>query len=174
MGLRLLTLNCASSCASPPARARRSSAGLLPYLREARDRLAGARRAESEEFLIFIVLGFLLMWLFVVLPQQRRIAAHERLVIESIKPGDEVVTAGGLYGDVLTEVGEDEIAMEIAPGVESTREAMRAIGAVIPPDAYEDEEDVFGGPARGASCPRRTGGGARGNREVLPTREAPG
>jgi preprotein translocase subunit YajC len=123
------------------------------------------------EFLIFIVLGFLLMWLFVVLPQRRRIAAHERLV-ESIKPGDEVVTAGGLYGDV-TEVGDDEIAMEIAPGVE-VRVAMRAIGAVIPPDAYEEEDE----PADlDEERPDRDGGPAvavRGNREVPPPHdEAP-
>ena len=122
------------------------------------------------EFLIFIVLGFLLMWLFVVLPQRRRLAAHERLV-ESIKPGDEVVTAGGLYGDV-TEVGEDEIAMEIAPGVE-VRVAMRAIGAVIPPDAYEDEEDVSADHPEERRV-RESGPveGARANREVPPTHDA--
>ena len=123
------------------------------------------------EFLIFIVLGFLLMWLFVVLPQRRRIAAHERLV-ESIKPGDEVVTAGGLYGDV-TEVGDDEIAMEIAPGVE-VRVAMRAIGAVIPPDPYEDEDaSVDQGEERRV---RESGPaeGVRRNRGVPPTHdEAP-
>jgi preprotein translocase subunit YajC len=90
------------------------------------------------EFLIFIVFGFLLMWLFVVVPQRRRVAAHERMV-ETLKPGDEVVTAGGLYGDV-TEVGDDEVALEIAPGVE-VRVAMRAIGAVVPPDAYDDEDE---------------------------------
>jgi preprotein translocase subunit YajC len=115
------------------------------------------------EFLIFIVLGFLLMWLFVVLPQRRRLSAHERLV-ESIKPGDEVVTAGGLYGDV-TEVGDDEVALEIAPGVE-VRVAMRAIGAVIPPDTYEDD-DI---PADHDDEERPVldsgpGEGARGNRE---------
>ena len=123
------------------------------------------------EFLIFIVLGFLLIWLFVVLPQRRRIAAHERLV-ESIKPGDEIVTAGGLYGDV-TEVGEDEVALEIAPGVE-VRVAMRAIGAVIPPDAYDDEDVTAD---QDQERPVRESGpveAVRGNREVPTTHdEAP-
>lgn len=91
------------------------------------------------ELLIFIVFGFVLMWIFVVLPQRRRQSAHESM-IASLQPGDEVVTAGGIYGDV-TEIGEDEVALEIAPGVE-VRVATRAIGAVIPPDSYEDEEDV--------------------------------
>lgn len=90
------------------------------------------------EFLIVIVFGFLLLWVFVVLPQRRRLATQSRLV-ESLKVGDEVLTAGGLFGDV-TEVGEDEVALEIAPGVE-VRVAARAIAGVIPPDTYVDEGD---------------------------------
>jgi preprotein translocase subunit YajC len=77
------------------------------------------------------------MWLLIILPQRRRQASHRSLV-EGLKPGDEVVTAGGLYGDV-TEIGDDEIAMEIAPGVE-VRIATRAIAAVIPPDEYEEDD----------------------------------
>jgi preprotein translocase subunit YajC len=87
-------------------------------------------------FLIFIVVLFLLMWLMVVLPQRRRQAAQKAL-IDGLKPGDEVLTAGGLYGDV-TEIGDDEVALEIAPGVE-VRVATRAIATVIPPDVYEDD-----------------------------------
>ncbi len=90
------------------------------------------------DFLIIILFGVATMWLLVVLPQRRRQRAQNQM-LEALKPGDEIVTAGGLYGDV-TEVGEDEIAMEIAPNVE-VRIAKRAIGAVIPPDVYEDEAE---------------------------------
>src|SRR5688572_6490795 len=86
-------------------------------------------------FLIILVIGFVLMWLLIVLPQRRRQAAHAGL-IESLEPGDYVVTAGGLYGTV-TEVGEDDLGLEIAPDVE-VRVAKRAIGAVIPPDEIDD------------------------------------
>jgi preprotein translocase subunit YajC len=89
-------------------------------------------------FLIFLAFALILMWLLVVLPQRRRQAAHKAM-IAALKPGDEVLTAGGLYGDV-TEIGDDEVALEIAPGVE-VRVAVRAIATVIPPDLYEDEED---------------------------------
>jgi preprotein translocase subunit YajC len=89
-------------------------------------------------FLIFLIFALLLMWLLVVMPQRRRQSAHKAM-ITGLKPGDEVLTAGGLYGDV-TEVGEDEIAMEIAPGVE-VRVAMRAIAMVTPPGTYDDEEE---------------------------------
>lgn len=88
-------------------------------------------------FLIFLIFALILMWLLIVLPQRRRQAAQKAL-IEGLKPGDEVLTAGGLYGDV-TEIGEDEVALEIAPGVE-VRVALRAIATVIPPDAYEEDE----------------------------------
>jgi preprotein translocase subunit YajC len=88
-------------------------------------------------FLIFLMFALLLMWLLIVMPQRRRQAAHKAM-IAGLKPGDEVLTAGGLYGDV-TEIGEDEVALEVSPGVE-VRVAMRAIATVIPPDTYEDEE----------------------------------
>jgi preprotein translocase subunit YajC len=85
-------------------------------------------------FLIFLLVAFVLMWLLVVMPQRRR-QAQQRGMIDSIEVGTEVLTAGGLYGDVV-EIGEDELAIEIAPGV-VVRIAARAVAAVIPPDAYE-------------------------------------
>ena len=88
-------------------------------------------------FFVLIVLGFLLVWIFVLIPQRRRMATHARL-IEGLKVGDEVLTVGGLFGDV-TEIGEEEIALEVAPGVE-VRVATRAVATVTPPGTYVDEE----------------------------------
>ena len=96
------------------------------------------------DFLIFLLFAFVLMWLLVVLPQRRR-QAQQKAMIASIAPGVEVLTAGGLYGDVV-EVGEDELAIEVAPGV-VVRIASRSVASVIPPDAYEDEEDEVEGEA---------------------------
>ena len=91
-------------------------------------------------FLIVLVIGFVLLWLLIVLPQRRRQAAHAEM-IESLAPGDYVVTAGGLYG-TITELGDDDLGLVIAPDVE-VRVAKRAIGAVIPPDEIEDVEDPY-------------------------------
>ena len=91
------------------------------------------------EFLIFLVLGFGLMWLLIVLPQRRRTQSHETMITE-LKPGDYIVTAGGMYGTV-TDLGEDDLGLEIAPDVE-VRVAKRAVGAVIPEDEIEDVEDA--------------------------------
>jgi preprotein translocase subunit YajC len=89
------------------------------------------------EFLLFLVFGFALMWLLIVLPQRRRQQAQTSM-IDALKPGDYVVTAGGLYGTV-TEVDEEDLGLEVAPEVE-VRVAKKAIGAVIPPDQIEDVE----------------------------------
>ena len=92
------------------------------------------------EFLIFLVLGFGLMWLLIVLPQRRRTQSHETMITE-LKPGDYIVTAGGMYGTV-TDLGEEDLGLEIAPDVE-VRVAKRAVGAVIPEDEIEDVEDAL-------------------------------
>ena len=55
---------------------------------------------------------------------------------DSIDVGDEIVTAGGMYGFV-TEVGEDELEVEISPGT-IVRVATRAVAGRIDPDD-EDE-----------------------------------
>jgi preprotein translocase subunit YajC len=100
--------------------------------------------------LILIIVGFILMWLLIVLPQRRRQAAHVGM-IESIEPGDYVVTAGGLYGTV-TELGQEDLGLEIAPDVE-VRVAKRAIGAVIPPDEIEEIEEIEERADEGADAP---------------------
>jgi preprotein translocase subunit YajC len=86
-------------------------------------------------FLIVLVIGFALMWLLIVLPQRRRQAAHAAL-LEGLQPGNEIVSAGGLYGTV-TEIGDDELSVEIAPDV-TVRMAKRAVAAVLPADDDED------------------------------------
>ena len=89
------------------------------------------------DFLIILLFGFGIMWLLIVLPQRRRQKAHEELV-GGLKPGDYVLTAGGLYGTV-TEIGGDDIGVEVAPDIE-VRVAKRAVGAVVPPDQIEEIE----------------------------------
>jgi preprotein translocase subunit YajC len=94
------------------------------------------------ELLIILILGFGLMWVLLILPQRRRQAAHESM-ITGLKPGDYIVTAGGLYGTV-TDIGEDDLGLEVAPDVE-VRVAKRAIGALIPPDEIDDVEEEEAG-----------------------------
>lgn len=83
----------------------------------------------SAGFLL-IVVAFVFIYFVLIRPQKRR-QVHSRQMLANLAPGDEVVTAGGLYGRI-TEVHDDDILIEVAPGM-TVKVARRAIGAVMPP-----------------------------------------
>jgi preprotein translocase subunit YajC len=82
-----------------------------------------------------LVLLFVVMWLLVIRPQRKR-QAEQRRILDNLAPGQEVLTAGGLYGTVHSVVGDDEVRLEIAPDVQ-VRVSRGAIAAVL---ADEDNE----------------------------------
>jgi preprotein translocase subunit YajC len=87
------------------------------------------------EYLPLIVLA-LLFWFLIIRPQRRRTADQARLH-SALEVGQEIVTAGGLYGRIQF-VGEDEIRLEIAPGT-TVRVDKRAVSArVDEPSAAPD------------------------------------
>ena len=101
----------------------------------------------NPSFLIILAL-LALAWFVLVRPQRRRVAAQEELYA-SIRTGDEVVTAGGLYGHVQS-VRDDELDVEIAPGT-VVRVARRAVAArVEPADEEQPEEQPEEEPAEAA------------------------
>jgi len=53
-----------------------------------------------------------LFWFVVIRPTQQRQKKHQNL-IQSIMPGDEVITVGGIHGKVR-KVNDDKIDVEIA------------------------------------------------------------
>ena len=95
-------------------------------------------------FLILIVI-LVGLWALFVLPSKRRRNQHEAMQ-DSIDPGDEIITAGGLHG-VVKEIGDDTARIEIAPGVVVTLDR-RAIAAVareieveVDPGEYEPDDE---------------------------------
>ena len=86
--------------------------------------------------LLALVVTFGLMWVLLILPQQRKMRQHEA-VVASLEAGDEVVTAGGVYG-TITSVDEDTLAVEVAPGV-VLRVLRSAVSQRLAP--YEGEGD---------------------------------
>ena len=89
--------------------------------------------------IIVIVAMFALLWLFLIAPQRRR-AQAQRQLLASVKVGDEVLTVGGLYGHVRGIDEDDDLDLEIAPGLQ-VRVARRAVAAVVPPDDETVEEE---------------------------------
>jgi len=92
--------------------------------------------------LLALLITFGLMWVLLILPQQRRMKQHQA-VVASLRAGDEVVTAGGVYG-TITSVDEETLAVEVAPGV-VLRVLRSAVSQRIAPleeiDDDEDDED---------------------------------
>ena len=63
-----------------------------------------------------LILIFAIMYFLMIRPQQKKMKEH-RAMVDALRKGDQVVTAGGLMGKV-TKVGtENEVEVEIATGV---------------------------------------------------------
>jgi preprotein translocase subunit YajC len=80
------------------------------------------------EPLIVLAVTFVLLWVLFILPQQRRVRAHQALVA-SIQPGDQVILSAGIYGRIV-DLGPEEMTLEVAPGVE-LRVARQAVLRVV-------------------------------------------
>jgi preprotein translocase subunit YajC len=89
----------------------------------------------SGFFLLIIAFGFLY---FMLVRPQRRKQQQTQKMLSALKRGDEVVTAGGIYGTVTDLPDDETVLVEIAPDLR-VRVARRAIGAVTPKDDHEAE-----------------------------------
>ena len=61
--------------------------------------------------LLMLALIFVVMWLFMIRPQQKR-QKELNSFRDSLKKGDKVVTVGGIYGTVI-EVNDNKVMLEI-------------------------------------------------------------
>ena len=92
-----------------------------------------------DSFVFVLLAMFVLMYLLLIRPQRQQQRRHAQM-LDSLKVGDEIITAGGLYGDV-TEVQADRVTIEIAEDVE-VEVAKRAISSVVPPEEREEIADA--------------------------------
>jgi preprotein translocase subunit YajC len=68
--------------------------------------------------LLPIVLMFVLLYFLMIRPQMKR-AKEQKLMIEALQKGDEVVTAGGVVGRI-SEMGDAYLTLEVAPNTAIT------------------------------------------------------
>lgn len=81
------------------------------------------------EILIPIALLIALTYFVLVRPQRRR--QHQQTeMLSELEAGNEILTAGGLYGTVRN-VGDDELVVEIAPGT-NVKLDKRAVAMIVP------------------------------------------
>lgn len=92
----------------------------------------------SPGFLILVILLFGVGWMLIIRPQKRKQLVQKEL-LDSVVVGMEILTAGGLYATVV-EADEDELTVEIAPGILVLLDR-RAVAAVMPPAEPEEEQE---------------------------------
>jgi preprotein translocase subunit YajC len=81
--------------------------------------------------IIFFALLLMLLWFLIIQPQRRRKQRQAELLTQ-LEPGQDVITAGGLYGTVY-EVADDHVLLEIAPETR-VRVAKSAVAGRIEPE----------------------------------------
>ena len=77
----------------------------------------GAGAAGSLISFVPIILIFAIMYFLMIRPQQKKVKEH-RAMVDALRRGDQIVTAGGLIGKV-TKVDDqkNEVEVELAPNV---------------------------------------------------------
>lgn len=90
--------------------------------------------------LLPIILLFVIAYVFIIRPQQKRMAEHAQLV-RSIQVGDEVVTSGGIFGRV-TRLTDERAELELSGGARLELLRSSILKKVVDePAAIEDSED---------------------------------
>jgi len=76
---------------------------------------AGEGEGTGTIYMIIVVaLLFGMMYFLMIRPQRKRQKEHQQL-IEELKRGDRVITAGGIYG-VIETVSEDSVVIKVESG----------------------------------------------------------
>ena len=63
-----------------------------------------------------LILIFVIFYFFLIRPQQKKIKDH-KLMVSSLKRGDEVVTSGGIVGKIEKILGNDRMEIIISENV---------------------------------------------------------
>ena len=63
-----------------------------------------------------LILIFVIFYFFLIRPQQKKVKEH-KLMVAAIKRGDEVVTSGGIVGQIERVLGDDKVDILISENV---------------------------------------------------------
>ncbi len=97
--------------------------------------VAGEAAAQAGGFmgqwggLIMMLLIFVVFYVVLILPQKKQ-EKKQRAMIDALKPGDEVVTIGGIYGNVVS-VKEDAVVIETSSDKTKIKMAKSSISRCV-------------------------------------------
>lgn len=86
---------------------------------------------------LILLVGFILVFYFLLWRPQSKRAKQHRELISSLAKGDEVITAGGIVGRIAN-VSDDFLTIEIATGVE-IKVQKGSVSAVLPKGSAKAE-----------------------------------
>jgi len=66
-----------------------------------------------------LILIFVIFYFFLIRPQQKKIKDH-KLMVSQLKRGDQIVTAGGIIGNIERVSDDDKIELSISENVTVT------------------------------------------------------
>jgi preprotein translocase subunit YajC len=92
-------------------------------------------------FLILPLVIFGAMYFLMIRPQRRQ-RVQQQMLLNSLEVGDDVMTAGGIFGTIV-EIDEDEdvVTVEIAPGTR-IRMVRAGVNRKLSAEQYDDDEDA--------------------------------
>jgi preprotein translocase subunit YajC len=96
---------------------------------------AGAQGGGGFQSLIMMAVIFAIFYFILIRPQQKKMKEHKKMVDE-LKKGDRIVTAGGMYATVEN-ASPDTLTVKIAEGVK-VKITRGSVGAVV--KAEEEKE----------------------------------
>jgi preprotein translocase subunit YajC len=88
--------------------------------------------------ILFLILPLVLLYVFLIVPQQRRQREHRDL-LRRLEAGDEVMTTAGLFG-TIRQIDDENMWLEVAPGVELHFARGAVARKVTPAPAAEEDE----------------------------------
>lgn len=87
-----------------------------------------------NSFFVVLLLLFAVMWFMLIRPQRQQQKRHADM-LQTLKVGDEVLTTGGIYGEI-TGVDNERVMLEVDDDVQ-VAVAKRAIASVVPPEELQ-------------------------------------
>ena len=84
---------------------------------------------EAIQQFVPLILIFAIMYFLLIRPQQKKVKEHKAMV-EGLRRGDQVVTAGGLIGKVVKVKDDGELEVELADNVK-VRVVQSTIATVV-------------------------------------------
>lgn len=90
-----------------------------------------------DPIFVFFLVMLVFMYLLLIRPQRQQAKRHQEM-LQNLNVGDEVVTAGGIYGEV-TAIDDERVQLEIDADVRIAV-ARKAITTKVPPEAEEPLE----------------------------------